>query len=290
MNKKSIQKILVRPVNIQQLFIKSKDTISKYNKKYNYDFWIPPFEFEEGIDWDLVEDANYTESSKQVGQIYEIIIAINESDPLKNDTNSIYRIHLRPVDGRTRYFDSLKKNIKWMIKYIRVKDFPEFIFIWSHFNSKKGGNYLDEKNKFAQLCKYMYDVLGIPRNEIARNVIEAYGHNHPFSTRKLYRLIPSDLFKNYQISESQKGSDSEIEEKKVTKKQGIIDGLKKELDDKFRTIIELEEEKKLLEIQLKNWEDLKPFITTPQKVTLPSGVKVTVHFDLKGKTIKFEEK
>lgn len=289
MNQKSIQDRLIQNVNIQDLFIKSNDTIKKYNKNYNYNFWVPPFEIDEGIDWDLVEDANYTQSSQQVGQIYEIIVAINESDPLKNDNNSIYRIHLRILDGRTRYFDSKKKNIKWKVKYIKIRDFPQFIFIWSHFNSKKGGNFLDEKNKFAQLSKYMYDKMGIDRTEVARNIIKAYGDNHPFSTRKLYRLIPSEVLRNFQSDESKKGNKSSIEEKKISKKQGTINSLKQEIDDKFRIIIELEEEKKEMEVKLKRWEELKPFLTTPQDVKLPSGFIVKVRFDLEKKEIKFDE-
>lgn len=288
MNRKTIQNMLIQNVNIQDLFIKSNDTIRKYNEKYSYDYWIPPFELDEGIDWELVDDANYTKSSQQVGQIYEIIIAINESDPLRDDKNSIYRIHLRILDGRTRYFDSKKKNIKWKVKYIKIKDFLQFIFIWSHFNSKKGGNFLDEKNKFAQLSKYMYDKMGIERSEVARNIIKAYGDNHPFTTRKLYRLIPPDILRNYELTESRKGKSSLIETKKPSKKQSMIDTLKKDNDDKFRTIIELEEDKKEMENLLKKWDDLKPFLTTPQEVTLPSGLKVKVHFDLENKEIKFD--
>lgn len=289
MNKKSVQDLLIDRVNIQDLFIKSSDTVKKYNQKYNYDFWVPPFEIDEGIDWELVDDGNYTSSSQQVGQIYEIVVAINESDPYKNDNNSIYRIHLRILDGRTRYFDSKKKNIRWKVKYIKIKDFLQFIFIWSHFNSKKGGNFLDEKNKFAQLSKYMYDKMGIDKSEVARNIVNAYGDNHPFSTRKLYRLIPSEILRNYQSEDAKKGKDSEIKQKKVTKNQGIIDTLKKDNDDKFRTIIKLEETKKEMENKLKTWEDLKPFLTTPQEVTLPSGFKVKIRFDLEDKEIKIGE-
>lgn len=285
-------------IDIKKLEVKARLAIKRLDTEFNYDFYIPPFELREdtksGIDWNLVNDQNYIESAKLVGKIHEIVVSVCPNDPLKNDLVSPFRIHGRPIDGRTRYLSSKKAGMSWPVKYVKVRDFEQFIWIWSHFNSLKGGNSLDEANKFEQLCVYR-NQNGMPKDKISESILKQYGSNHPFNTETLRKRIKKEYKRNFRVkldvpkpikSLSGTGAEKPDYQKRIFSKDREISKKEIEINNVRKELFETQDRLKTTEQSLKDLQDILPFLTTPQQVKAEnSDVIATVFYDLNNKKV-----
>lgn len=286
-----------KSMSIRDLIVSDEKLIKILDEKYKDQFYIPPFETRKdsktGINWELVDDGNYVKSKNKVGEISDVIVAICDNDPYKNDSNSIFRIDGRVVDGRTRYLSSLKHKVKWKHKYILVKDFEQFVWFWCHFNSLKGGNVLDETSKFLQLCKFRNEITGMEKEKIGQSIILDYGNNQPFNNKTLRRRIPpiykekikmdAQLKREVVIAEKRKK-----EGKKLTKNDKVS-VLEIEKQDLIRQNFDLDDQLKELKKKTDNCDELKAIISNPETLIVPGKkISVKVKFDLKKKGFVIE--
>ncbi len=79
------------------------------------DVWIAPNETNETFDQKIIagQSHDYIKSSKSVGQLRPIEIAVWKKDPNAKSDNSPERIHMRIINGRHRY----KQDSKWRREY-----------------------------------------------------------------------------------------------------------------------------------------------------------------------------
>jgi len=280
-----------KPIDVKELMFTNKESIKELDNEFDYSYYIPPFEYQKteqgGIEWNLIDEMNYTKSKELVGQLNDIIVAVCPDDPYKNDMNSIYRIHGRIVDGRTRYLSRLNENNRWKIKYVRVLDFERFIFIWSHYNSLKGGNKKDEKNKFLQVCKYLHEVKGLEKSKCGALIIAKFGNNNPFPKTRMYDILEPEYKITYSDKEH-KSSDQTTDKKskKRFKKDKKIDQLHIEINDLVTQNFNLQENNKQLEEKLEGWEDKEPFLNAEHELKINgSKDKVKIKIDLENKKV-----
>jgi len=158
--------------NIKQSKITDKTLIAKYNKEFDFNFFIPTKE-EDTFDVDELMDRNYAKSAEKIGgQIYPIAIAVCPEDPTMQEGQPLYnpesqfRIHGRISDGRHRYLEVKPDGKTWDTDYYYCRNFDDFMQLRANMDSKKKHNANEMTNRFQQLAEYKYKVLGVPREKI----------------------------------------------------------------------------------------------------------------------------
>lgn len=206
---------------INEAEIKSLDEESKL------EFFIPPEEITK-LDWELINDQTYEKSRNEIGELQPVYIAVNPSDPYKNDV-SPYRTHLRVLDGRHKYQTSKKSHTQWKHVYVSVNDFLDFDLLRIHFASGKSAQKQVAETKMVidQRCNYYFDIVGLPRNKISERVVKDLMGKPRFSQRTIYRYMNKKYLSNkgrYKRDKKLSGKDKEI-----IRLNNEIDSLQREL-------------------------------------------------------------
>ena len=231
---------------LEERIITDRNEIERLDKESNLEFFIPPEEIGK-LDWELINDERYTKSREEIGELNSIFIAVNPSDPFK-DQVSPFRTHFRVVDGRHKYQTSKNSGKVWKHVYVMVKDFLEFDILRTHFGSGKSPQkqVSETKTIIDQRCRYYYDVVGLKRQEISARVVKDL-ENTRMSHMTIYRhMNPKYLTKS--------GRGRPKSEKKLSKKDREIERLNHEIDSLNRQLFSVTETRNQLEKEI---EDLK---------------------------------
>jgi hypothetical protein len=291
--------------NLKDSKIDNVDDIKKYDSFFRSEFYIPDFESSgDTFDNEELMESNYTKSAEAIGtQIHAIAVAICDEDPVMQEgqpeynPESKFRIHGRIADGRHRYLESKNAGKEWRHEYYRVRNFEEFMLLRSHMDVKKKQSGQEMINKFEQICEYHHETLGIPKPEVCAIVVEKY--NPPYAKSSLRHWIKSE-YKDDKMAKRREGKGLKPEEtkegkkiadklqkkadKKLSKKDSKIDELNKTISGNTEEITLLKENQKVLEDSVKEYNDIQPFLTTSQEVTIQGTQdKVVVEIDLKNR-------
>lgn len=228
-----------RQLLIQERTVTDPKEIARYDRESGLKWYIHKDDIST-VDKVLIQDQSYTESKKNIGELSSIYVAVCDDDPFKDSQVSPYRIHFRLGDGLHRFLQTENSKVKWTHRYVRVKDFEEFIFLWSQFGSNKSPETIREQKrvKVMEFCNYVYDIIGItPKTKVAAYVMKKLGNKHPYGNTVLNELIPEE-FKDMSKNRYQIKKDSEIPKKK-SKKDILIEKLNNQIDSHLKTINEM---------------------------------------------------
>lgn len=232
--------IIVKPQQlIKDLIITDKKQIEKYNKEFQYKFFIPPEE-KQTLDKEIIESLCYVDSAKEKGEIHSIYVAVCDNDPLKSDRLSPVRTHGRIPDGKHRYEQSLLADYKWQVKYIQVTDFEHYLSIVHHFDSVKTKPDIQKKFLIESFAEHLFNEGKIPRHKISAKIISVWMPVNAASRRTLYNWIPS----KYKDPSKVRTAAQLNAQKKVSKKDRRIKELETELDATRREVFNLQEQVK----------------------------------------------
>lgn len=153
--------------------------IRRYDEEFNYNFYTPEVEAD-WLDTEVIIEHRYTKSKELLGhELQPIYIAVNDKDD--NIGDPLLRVHGRVIDGRQRYADSKVLNQRWKVVYVLVKDYEDFIFLWSSMGSKKSGevNAIQTKSIirsysdliWKQKPQEIFDKAGVPRKSKVSAVV-----------------------------------------------------------------------------------------------------------------------
>lgn len=171
----------------ESLVIRDPELIAKYLQSYSK-FYIPPNE-EDTFDPINMVNETYVKSRQAIGTHHPIDVAICESDPHKYDFKSEFKIHLRIMDGRHRWKQSIKVGQEWVVKFYVVSDYNQFMLLRGHFDSKKDTNPMERIKFFGDLCKYYEEVLKFPKPRVCAEICKDYSPA-PFHEATIRRYIP----------------------------------------------------------------------------------------------------
>lgn len=225
---------------LNERIITNEAEIKSLDEESKLEFFIPPEEITK-LDWELINDQTYEKSRNEIGELQPVYIAVNQSDPYKNDV-SPYRTHLRVLDGRHKYQTSKKSNIQWKHVYVSVNDFLDFDLLRTHFASGKSPQKQVTETKMIidQRCDYYFNVVGTPRERIAEKVVKDL-ENSRFSRMTVYRhMNPKYL--------SKKGRPKK--DKKLSGKDREIIRLNNEIDSLQRELFTIKDQRDSLEKEL----------------------------------------
>lgn len=171
-------------INIKELEITDPKLIQKYLNHFK-DFYIPASEHDT-YDTELLDSDILFKSSEVIGQKNPIEVAINEKDV--NPESSPFHIHLRIIDGRHRWKQSIKHEVVWATKFYRVSDYEQYMKLRGHFDSKKRITNEERTEYFEKLAKYYEDVLQIEPTKICQSIIRDF--SPPFNEATVRRYVP----------------------------------------------------------------------------------------------------
>lgn len=174
-----LQSFALSKIEFSKRIITDPVLIKQYDDEFKYQFYTPDIEHA-WLDTDVIMEHRYTKSKELLGyELQSIYVAVNDKDD--NIDDPILRIHGRLLDGRQRYADSKVLNQKWSVKYVYVKDYEDFIIIWSSMGSKKSNetNAIQTKAIVRSYCdmiwkqkpKEIFDSVGVPRKEKVSAVV-----------------------------------------------------------------------------------------------------------------------
>ena len=222
-------------LEFEKRIIQDPKLIKKYDDEFNYDFYIPKSEHS-WIDTDLVLGHYYSNSKEALGiALSPIYVAVNDHDDCVDDP--LLRIHGRILDGRQRHADSKIRKERWPISYVYVKDYEEYILLWSSMGSKKSPEIVAEQTRavIRSFCdrvwrkkpKEINDIKGVPRKaNVSKHVCDILSSRWSETTIRRH-ILPE--FKN-QIKNTFVAS-KEVEPKKLSKKDKEIIQLKNQVQE-----------------------------------------------------------
>lgn len=217
-------------LGFEKRIIRESKLIKKYDNEFKYNFYAHESE-NSWIDTDLVLGHYYSNSKKVLGiALSPIYVAVNDDDDHVDDP--LFRVHGRILDGRQRYADSRIQKERWPVVYVYVKDYEDYIFLWSSMGSKKNHEIVAEQTKtiIRSYCNIVWfkkpkeinDINGVPRKEnVSKYVCEMLKLHWGKTT--IRRHISSE-FKN-QIKNTFAAKE-DVEPKKLSKKDKEIIQLK----------------------------------------------------------------
>lgn len=292
--------------NFKDSKITDPEEIKKLDLHFRNEFYIPDFESNnDTFDNEELLESNYTKSAEAIGtQIQAIAIAVCEEDETMmegqptHNPESKFRIHGRIADGRHRYLESKAVGKDWRHEYYRVRNFEEFMLLRSHMDIKKKQKGNEMINKFQQICEFYHQVKGIPKAEVSAMVVKNYSPPYPKSSLRSWilpeykdqEMVKRREGKGLKIEDTKKGKEvaekiQKKADKKLSKKDKTIDQLRKDHSGAVAEANELREQTKVLEESVKEYDDIKPFLTTKQDVLVEgTEEKVSVEIDLKSKS------
>jgi len=292
--------------NIDDAKITDKSLIAKYDKEFDYNFFMPDRE-EETYDTEELLQQNYLKSSEKIGgQIYAIAVGVYPDDPTMKVDNerynpeSIFRVHGRIADGRHRHLEAIQEGKHWKTDYYVCKNFEDFMQLRAHMDSKKKQTKDEMRNRFTQIAEYKFKELGIPREKICAVLIKEYCPPHaPTSIR--YWL--PDEYKESSFAERRIGKTKDITETKagkmvaqkvekkaqrqLSKKDKKIEELNQKINADIIEISTLQDTTKIFEDKVKEYDDLKPFLEEKHQTQIEgTNIKVLVELNIQNKNVK----
>lgn len=225
---------------LNERIITNEAEIKSLDEESKLEFFIPPEEITK-LDWELINDQTYEKSRNEIGELQPVYVAVNQSDPYKNDV-SPYRTHLRVLDGRHKYQTSKKSNIQWKHVYVSVNDFLDFDLLRTHFGSGKSqmNQITEAKIMINQRCKYYFDVVGLDRKEIGARVVKDLS-NTRFNRNFIYRNMDRRFLRDWK---------SQKKDKKLSGKDREIIRLNNEIDSLQRELFTIKDQRDSLEKEL----------------------------------------
>lgn len=200
--------------------------IKKYDEEFNYRFYTPEVEAT-WLDTELIIQHRYTKSKKFLGyELQPIYVAINDEDD--NVDDPLLRIHGKVIDGRQRYADSKVLNQRWSVVYVFVKDYEDYVHLWSSMGSKKSPEIVAEQTgaiirSYCNLVwkkkpREIFDRDGIPKKEnVSQHVCDKLSLYWSETTIRKNILPEFKIpFKNTSVARK------EVEAKKLSKKDKKI--------------------------------------------------------------------
>ena len=231
-------------IEFSKRIITDPNLIKKYDDEFKYQFYTPDIEHS-WLDTEVIMQHRYTKSKELLGhELQPIYVAINDKDD--NIDDPTLRIHGRLIDGRQRYADSKVLNQKWSVKYVLVKDYEDFIMLWSSMGSKKSGEVIAIQTRavirsycdmvWKQKPKEIFDTTGVPRKEKVSSVV--CKRLEPFWSKVTISKYILPIYKEqYRIDNVSK---RDISPKKLSKVQQDNQRLKSENDILIKKNAELE--------------------------------------------------
>ena len=241
--------------------------IKKYDEEFNYNFYTPTVE-DTWLDTELIMQHRYTKSKKFLGhELQPIYVAVNDKDD--NIDDPLLRIHGKVIDGRQRYADSKVLNQRWSVVYVFVKDYEDYIHLWSSMGSKKSPEIVAKQTEatIRSYCnlvwkkkpKEIFDRDGIPKKEnVSQYVCDKLGLYLSETTIRKNILPEFKIqFKNTSVARKEVGvkklseKDKKIiqlnnEVQELLKQNDNLKLLAKSRDEKDKTIHSLERKMKKL--------------------------------------------
>ncbi len=309
MSQKTTQKTALDSIKITD-----PELIKKIQQEIPEPF-IPKFE-EGTYDEEVLDEGRYTKSAEEIGGQYQTIaVAYCPKDPVVQktledgkpnpdyDTESMFRVNGRILDGRHRWLDAKSKGITWKIDYFHVKDYTHYMSLRKHFDQKKKPNKIENDNFFEQYCKYVFEKEGVPIEDVCKIVVARFSNTMPQSTIRPH--IPKQ-FKDSKMRLAREGMKKEIEEtkfgkevaeklkkkskKELSKKDKEIQKLNTEMTENIHKVLELESKMKISNLVVKEYRDLQPFLNAVHKTKVDGAdIEVEVSLDVKRKEIKVKK-
>lgn len=299
---------------LDSIRITDQELIKKIEQEMPEPF-IPKFE-DGTYDDEVLDEGRYTNSAEEIGGQYQsIAVAYCPKDPVlqktladgkpnpEYDAQSMFRVDGRILDGRHRYLDSKAKGLKWKKEYFHVKDYTHYMSLRKHLDQKKKPSKSENDNFFEQYCKYVFEVEGVPIEDVGKIVVDRFKNTMPQSTIRPH--IPKQ-FKNQKMRSLREGMKKDIEdtklgkavaeklekksEKQISKKDKEIDKLHNEITENINKIMELETQIKVRDEVVNEYENLKPFLNAKHKTKVSgANIEVEVSLDTVKKEIKVKK-
>lgn len=299
---------------LDSIQIEDEETLNKI-KAEMIEPYIPKDE-QGTMDDDLLDNNRYTKSAEEIGgQYIPIAVAYCPKDPtmLKKlddgntnpdyDSESPFRVHGRIIDGRHRYLDAKSKGSEWAITYYKIKDYNHYGQLRKHIDQKKSVNKKENEVFFAQVCKYVFEKEGVPLEDVCKIVVNRYKNTMSESAVRSY--IPS-MFKDSKMAALRQGAKKDLEEtvagkkiveklkkktgKELSKKDKQIETLHTEQSEHLNKIIELEDQMKLRDVEVKEYHDLRPYLEATHTAKVEGAdFEVEVRLDLTKKEVNVKK-
>lgn len=241
-----LQRLKQGKLEFKKRIITDPVLIKKYDEELNYHFYTPQAE-DTWFDTELIMQHRYTKSKKFLShELQPIYVAVNDEDD--NIDDPLLRIHGKVIDGRQRYADSKVLKQRWSVVYVFVKDYEDYIHLWSSMGSKKSPEIVAEQTGaiirsycnlvWKQKPRKIFDRDGIPKKEnVSRyvcNKLDLYWSKTTIRKNILPEFkIP---FKNTSVARK------EVEAKKLSKKDKRII----QLDNQVQELLKRNDDLKLL--------------------------------------------
>jgi hypothetical protein len=260
----------------QKLFLKQRTitdrtNIEKFDKEFNYKFFIPEHELA-GIDTEMITKGTFIKSKGIMGERVPILVAVNPHDQYLKHPK--FRIHGRVIDGKHKYLESKQANHHWATSYVFINSYEEFNEMWLHADIVKNENVanIQLKQRIKDYCELMWmqkpesikDKDGKPQKDwIGQLVVKKFEGQR--SVRRLYDYIPKEYI-NQKVSKSlrkrvvekpKSKKDKEIyrliqERDQLLKQNGELQIMSKPENEKDRIITQLERQIVKMGLSLSN--------------------------------------
>lgn len=227
-----------------QRLITDPKLIEKYDKEFDYKFFIPKHELKL-LDREIVMEGYYEKSRKVLDKaIQPIYVAICETDKHKNE-NHPERVHGRLPDGNNRYQGSLIAKTRWPVQYMYVSDYRDFVMLWTHMGSNKKTGAKQTKQRIIDFCKNCWsdppdeikDEKGNPhKDRISVYVLDVLGKAYSKSTLLLH--IPQEYKSAIGLA---RGKASSVKKKKMSAKEIELEKAKEEVKSLQQELFDLKQ-------------------------------------------------
>ena len=277
--------------------------------------FIPKFE-DGTYDEEVLDEGRYTNSAEEIGgQYIPVAVAYCVNDPVLKkkledgkpnpdyNPESVFRVNGRIIDGRHRWLDSVSHGKKWKIDYFHVKDYTHYMSLRKHLDQKKKASKTENDNFFEQYCKYVYEVEGVPIEDVGKIVVDRFKNTMPQSTIRPHipkqfknqkmRSLRLDMKKNIEDTVVGKKIKQKLEKKttkELSKKDKAIEKLHVQIDDDIKKIMDLETQMKVHDEVMKEYEDIQPFLNAVHKIKVDgANIEVEVSLNVTKKEIKVKK-
>jgi len=210
------------------------------------EIWIAPNETDETFDQKIIsgQSHDYIKSSKSVGQLRPLEIAVWEKDPNAKSDNSPERINMRIINGRHRY----KQDPKWRREYYDfgvyetkgVDPVMEYYLARGHFDMQKKASREERRVLVIDMATRLMKQ-GKPAPECCNEIIKIMEKQGISNENSIREVCPKD-FKDKEHADRKAGKTFE----KAGRDTKEVVKLKKVAGEKYK---EIEDNKVKLEIE-----------------------------------------
>lgn len=239
----STDQSMENPLEGKYVRITDPKVIAELDKR---ELWVAPNETDETYDMRIVQGQShdYEKSSKSVGQLRPIEVAVWKDDPNAKSDNAPERIDMRIINGRHRH----RQNPKWRREYydfgVYAKEgsdpVMEYFFARGHFDMQKKASREERRVLVVDMATRLMKQ-GKPAPECCNEIVKLC-HKQGISNENAIREVCPRQFKDQEHAERKlnKTFEKAGRDTKETVK------LKKVAGEKFK---ELEDKKILLETE-----------------------------------------